>query len=406
MVKDRIVLLDSLRGLAVLGILLCNIPLVAVPEAVGVSLTLWPHGMAPASVAVWLVTQLFFQQKFYSLFAMLFGASILLVGGEGGDGDRRRILILRLVSLLAIGLFHGFVIWQGDVLNTYAIVGLLAMWARSWPAKRLLQAGIGLHLGLSAWSGWNLLTRVAKGGGDPPPAAMAKYLAEAQADGAQFAGTFAQSLVQNAKDYGEFVVGSFTHWPPTWPLLVLSLILIGMGLYKLGVLTGKASTGLYQGLIGAGLGALVLAGMAETIYVLLPSHDWTIRGVARWLQSATAPVVTLGYVGLMVLATRTRVWKAIPAVLAPVGQMAFTNYLTQSILMTVLLYGGRGPGLYGKVDRPALALAVLAIWTLQILWSRWWMARFTMGPLEWLWRLAYRGPMPLRRAPATAAVTA
>jgi uncharacterized protein len=410
MVKDRIVLLDSLRGLAVLGILLCNIPISAEPHAVATSLTLWPLGMAPSSVAVWLVTQVFFQQKFYSLFAMLFGASILLVGGEGGDaadaGERRRILILRLVSLLAIGLFHGFVIWQGDVLNTYAVVGLLAMWARSWPAKRLLQAGIGLHLGLSTWSAWNLLLHAAKGGGDPPAAAMAKFLAGIQADSAQYAGTFAQSFTQNAKDYWEFVFDAFTHWPQTWPLLVLSLMLIGMGLYKLGVLTGRVSTGVYRGLIGAGLGALAIVGLAEVLYTVLPTHPWAPRAMARWLQSATAPVVSLGYVGLMVLATRSRIWKAIPAVLAPVGQMAFTNYLTQSILMTILLYGGRGPGLYGKLDRPFLAAAVAVIWLLQILWSRWWMARFTMGPLEWLWRLAYRGPMPLRRERLTAPVPA
>ena len=406
MVKDRIVLLDSLRGLAVLGILLCNIPIAAEPHKIATSLTLWPLGMAPASVAVWWGTQVFFQQKFYSLFAMLFGASILLVGGEGGEKDRQRILILRLVSLLAIGLFHGFVIWQGDVLNTYAIVGLLAMWARSWPAKRLLQAGIGLHLALSAWAAWGLLQHAAQGGGDPPPAAMAKFLAEIHAETAQYAGSFSQSFTQNARDYWDFVFNAFTHWPPTWPLLVLSLMLIGMGLYKLGVLTGKAGAGVYQGLIGAGLGALAIVGLAETIYTLQPDHGWTIRTLARWLQSATAPVVSLGYVGLMVLATRARIWKAIPAVLAPVGQMAFTNYLTQSILMTMLLYGGRGPGLYGKVDRPGLALAVLGIWTLQILWSRWWMARFTMGPLEWLWRLAYRGPMPLRRAPDAVAATA
>lgn len=410
MVKDRIVLLDSLRGLAVLGILLCNIPLAAVPDPVATSLTLWPLGQAPASVAVWWGTQVFFQQKFYSMFAMLFGASILLVGGEGGPApdarERRKLLILRLVSLLAIGLLHGFLIWQGDVLNTYAIVGLIVMWARSWSPKRLLQAGIGVHLGLSAWSAWHLLARAAKGGGDPPAAAMARFLAETRATSAQYSGDFVQSFTQNAKDYGDFVVGSFSHWPPMWPLLVLSLMLVGMGLYKLGVLTGKVSKGVYQGLIGAGLGALVITGLAETLYAVLPDHSWTIRAMARWLQSATAPIVSLGYVGLMVLATRSRIWKAIPAILAPVGQMAFTNYLTQSILMTVLLYGGRGPGLYGKVDRPFLAGVVAVIWLLQILWSRWWMARFTMGPLEWLWRLAYRGPMPLRREPAKVAVAA
>jgi uncharacterized protein len=347
----------------------------------------------------------FFQQKFYSMFAMLFGASILMVGGEGGGaadaGERRRILILRLVSLLVIGLVHGFALWQGDVLNTYAAVGLLAMWARSWPAKRLLQAGIGLHLAISAWSAWNLLKHAAAGGGDPPPAAMAKFLAQVRADSVQYAGDFNQSLIQNAKDYWDFTFNAFAHWPQIWPLLVLSLILMGMGLYKLGVLSGRASVGVYQALVGVGLGALVIVGLAETFYMLLPSHPWPPRALARWLQSATAPVVGLGYVGLMVLAARTKVWKAIPAVLAPVGQMAFTNYLAQSVLMTVLLYGGRGPGLYGKADRPLLAGAVVTIWLLQILWSHWWMARFTMGPLEWLWRLAYRGPMPLRRARET-----
>jgi uncharacterized protein len=406
MVKERIVLLDSLRGLAVLGILLCNIPIAAEPHSVATSLTMWPLGMAPSSVAVWWVTQVFFQQKFYSMFAMLFGASILMVGGEGGDSDKRKILILRLVSLLAIGLFHGLVIWQGDVLNTYAVVGLLAMWARSWPAKRLLQAGIGLHLGLTAWAAWKLLSHAAQGGGDPPPAEMARFLAGVQADTLQYAGSSTQSFAQNAKDYWAFVLDAFTQWPQTWPMLVLSLMLIGMGLYKLGVLSGKAPTGVYQGLIGAGLGTLAIVALVETAYMMLPSHPWPPRALARWLQSATAPVVSLGYVSLMVMATRTRVWKAIPAVLAPVGQMAFTNYLTQSILMTALLYGGRGPGLYGKADRPLLAAAVAVIWLLQILWSRWWMARFTMGPLEWLWRLAYRGPMPLRRAPETATLAA
>lgn len=398
-------MLDSLRGLAVLGILLCNIPLAAVPEAVGASLTHWPLGQQPASVGVWLVTQIFFQQKFYSLFAMLFGASILLVGGDGGDGSRTRILVLRLVSLLAIGLAHGFLVWQGDVLHTYAVVGLLAMWVRSWPAKRLLAAGIGLHLVLSAWTVFKILQQAPKAVGGPPAAALAKFAAENHAKTVQYTGDFTQSFVQNARDFGEFAAGSFGHWPPTWPLLVLSLMLIGMGLYKLGVLSGGASVAVYRTLVAVGLGALAVVGFAEAFYAALPDHSRAMGALARWMQSATAPVVSLGYVGLMVLAARAKVWKVIPAVLAPVGQMAFTNYLTQSILMTAIFYGGRGPGLFGKVDRPVLAAIVVAIWTLQILWSRWWMARFAMGPLEWLWRLAYRGPMPLRRGPLPATTT-
>ncbi|MGR4862518.1 DUF418 domain-containing protein [Caulobacter sp. LARHSG274] len=405
MTKDRIVLLDSLRGLAILGILLCNIPLAAVIENVAMSLTLWPLGQKPASVAVWLVTQVFFQQKFYTLFGMLFGASILLVGGEGGDRDRTTILVRRLVSLLVIGLIHGFLIWQGDVLTYYALVGLVAMWARSWPAGRLLKAGIGLHLALSAWSGWQILQAAAAGAAArqlrvPPAPAQNAH------DVAQYAGTFAQSLAQNAHDNGAFMLRVWTELPPSWPLLVLALMLIGMGLHKLGVLGGQASANAYRALAAVGLGTLAVAGFAVVLYAVTPDHPRGLRMLSRWIQSATAPAVSLGYLGLLALAARSRIWKAIPAVLAPVGQMAFSNYLTQSILMTAIFYGGRGPGLFGKVDRPVLALIVVVIWTAQILWSRWWMARFTMGPLEWLWRLAYRGPMPLRREPKAVPVAA
>ena len=79
--------------------------------------------------------------------------------------------------------------------------------------------------------------------------------------------------------------------------------------------------------------------------------------------------------------------------------MAFSNYIAQSLIMTAIFYGGRGLSLHGQVDRPVLALIVLGVWIAQILWSRWWMDRFTMGPLEWLWRgLTYRKSAPLRRA--------
>jgi len=389
----------------VLGILLCNIPLAAVLENVAMSLTLWPLGQKPASVAVWLVTQVFFQQKFYTLFGMLFGASILLVGGEAGDRDRAVILVRRLLSLLAIGLIHGFLIWQGDVLTYYALVGLVVMWARSWPAGRLLKAGIGLHLALSAWSGWQMLQAAAKSAAAPQLRVVAAPAQNAH-DAAQYAGTFAQSLAQNAHDNGAFMFHVWAELPPSWPLLVLALMLIGMGLHKLGVLGGRASANTYRVLAAIGLGTLAVAGFAVALYAAAPDHPRGLRMASRWIQSATAPAVSLGYLGLLVLAARSRLWKAIPAALAPVGQMAFSNYLSQSIIMTTIFYGGRGPGLFGKVDRPVLALIVVAIWTAQILWSRWWMARFTMGPLEWLWRLAYRGPMPLRREPRPVPVAA
>lgn len=397
MPKDRIVLLDSLRGLAILGILICNIPLAFEPESVAESVPFWPHGMAPASLAVWWVTQVFFQQKFYTLFGMLFGASILLIGGEGGDRDRTVMIAKRLLALLVIGLFHGLVIWQGDVLSFYALVGLVALLARGWSARWLLTVGVVLHLIEYGWTLWRMLSRAARFDQPIPPDLTARIAKESAAETARFSGDFASAFSQNAHDYWTFLTQSWS-WPPLWPMTVLALMLMGMGLFKLGVLKGQLSPTAHKALVAVGLTAMVVVAAPLSLYLAVPSKPMMLGVLARWLQGLTAPAVSLGYLALLALALRHQVWRAIPAVLAPVGQMAFTNYLMQSVIMTVLSYGGRGPVLYGKLDRPALAGIVLGIWIAQILWSRWWLDRFTMGPLEWLWRLAYRGPAPLRRA--------
>jgi uncharacterized protein len=129
------------------------------------------------------------------------------------------------------------------VLNTYAVVGLLAMWARSWPAKRLLQAGIGLHLGLSAWAAWKLLStrpRAAAIRRRPPwPSSWPGSRPTASSTPEPSPSRFART----PRTIWEFVFDAFTQWPQTWPLLVLSLMLIGMGLYKLGVLTARPRPG-------------------------------------------------------------------------------------------------------------------------------------------------------------------
>lgn len=397
MPKDRIVLLDSLRGLAILGILLCNIPLAFEPERVAESVPLWPHGQAPASLAVWWVTQVFFQQKFYTLFGLLFGASILLVGGEGGDRDRTAMIIKRLLALLVIGLFHGLVIWQGDVLWTYALVGLVALLVRSWSARRLLTAGIALHVAINGWDLWRMISRAARFDRPLPADLKTRIAKDVATETARFSGDLATSLAQNAHDYWDFITGSL-HWPPIWPLIVLALMLTGMGLFKTGWLKGEASPAVHKALAAIGLSTLVVVGAALTLYLATPSKPMIVGALSHWMQGATAPAVSLGYLGLLALAARSKTWRAIPTVLAPVGQMAFTNYLMQSVIMTLLSYGGRGPTLYGKLDRPALAGITVAIWIAEILWSHWWLKRFTMGPLEWVWRLAYRGPTALRRA--------
>ncbi|WP_299015610.1 DUF418 domain-containing protein [uncultured Caulobacter sp.] len=398
MTKDRIVLLDALRGLGVLGILLCNAPDFAVPPMLAESAAHWPHGTGAATLSVWVVTQWLFQRKFVTLFAMLFGVSIFLVGGERSDLERGAILRRRLVWMVVFGLLHGFLIWYGDVLLSYALAGFAVMLTRSWSARKLIRTGLSIWLVVSllAVVGLSMAASMPK---DAAQQALetAQELAKARAAEVQYGGSFLQSLIQNAKDRLAFLPGE-----PLIFVMTSALMMIGLGAFKTGVLTGEASDRTYRRLLVWGLLASALIG---ALFVAQAAMGLP-RGlgmVAVGIQWALAPPTTLAYVALMVFAARSKVWSAIPRALAPVGRMAFTNYLAQSLIMTFIFYGGRGLGLHGEVDRPGLAAITVGIWIVQILWSRWWLDRFEMGPLEWVWRRLYRGPSPLRR-PALVAV--
>ncbi len=401
MTKDRIVLLDSLRGLGVLGILLCNAPDFAVAPPVSESAANWPLGTSAASLSVWVATQWLFQRKFVTLFAMLFGVSIFLVGGERTELEKGAILRKRLAWMVVFGLLHGFAIWFGDVLLSYALAGFAVMLARSWAPKKLIRTGVTI---------WVIFTVLMMAGlsaaiyfqRDPAQIALetAKEIAKAKAADLQYGGTLVQSLVQNAKDRLSFLVGE-----PIVFIMTSALMMIGLGCFKAGVLTGQASNRIYGRLIAVGLLASVAIGGLFVAQVAL-GLPRALGLISTGLQWMLAPLTTLAYVGLMVFASRSKAWSAIPKALAPVGQMAFTNYLTQSLIMTVIFYGGRGPALHGEVDRPGLAAIVVGIWIVQILWSRWWMDRFEMGPLEWVWRRLYRGPTRLRRARLEPAIIA
>jgi uncharacterized protein len=113
--------------------------------------------------------------------------------------------------------------------------------------------------------------------------------------------------------------------------------------------------------------------------------------------------VSIGYASLLILLVKAGA-KLLTAPLAAVGQMAFTNYIAQSLIMTTIFYGGRGFGLWGEVDRVTLWVIVLGVWAAQLIWSPLWLSRFSMGPLEWMWRrLSYGKQVSMaKQAPASA----
>jgi uncharacterized protein len=383
----RVETLDLLRGLAVLGILAVNAAAFSMPEAWAVVPSLRPP-QPGADLAAWTVVRVLFEAKFYTLFSMLFGVSLYLVGRELDDAEGGRRLARRLAWLALFGLLHGALIWYGDILLSYAIAGLLVMWVRSWPPGPLLAVGITLHV----------LFGIQDLGAALEPGAvfdLERWRLAADAALTGYRGDFASSLAANLTDWrarlGPVIVSSGVALAP--------LMLIGLGLFKAGVLGGRAPAPLYAALIAAGAVALALQGWL-TLAEARSGHAFREVALAQLAVGLFAPLATVAYASLLILALRAGA-RPLAAVLAPVGRLALTQYLTQSLVMTALFYGGRGPGLYGRLDHAELWPIVAAIWLAQIAVSPLWLSAFAYGPFEWVWRSLTLGrPVPIRRRPA------
>lgn len=396
--KDRILSLDAMRGLAILGILAVNVVAFAFPMGVYMNMDLAPAAAGPnGDVWAW-VSATFFRQKFITLFSLLFGASVYLLGGERRDPERSPLIRRRLLWLILIGMIHGLLLWWGDILMLYGVTGLVVLLCRSWSARRLITVGLSITLFLALLGGGAAIAM-----GFAPPEIQAQA-AEQQAG----MGGNAEAVAASIAAYRAGWPGGFLENAAAWAQLqslsvvifiipTLGLMLLGMGLLKSGFLAGRAPAWVY-GLfvaLGAGvLGATAWAGWRETV-----RGAPVMTGLEDALH-AFAFVVTLCYMSMMILAA-TRGPRVVAKVFAPAGRMAFTNYLTQSIIMSTLFTQPWGPRLIGQVTWEALALIVAGIWVLQLIWSPLWLSVFRMGPLEWVWRcLTYQRWTPLRRAPA------
>lgn len=389
---ERIASLDVLRGLGVLGILAVNAAAFALPLAAYSDPALLPLER-PSQIA-WALVHVFFERKFVTLFSLLFGASILLVGGEGGDPERERVLNRRLGWLAFFGVVHGAAIWFGDILLLYAVAGVLAARSRSWSAPRLFLAGALLYLAGTALEAIGALLPILAPDAFGHAAPAASGL---QAEIDAYRGGLASAALQNLRNWGVLAASSLAVY--TWS--TLGLMLIGMGLLKIGVLQARAGVAFYALLALAGLAALAAVGWATWGYLQtgMTSALWEIYADAA--NMAFAPPVTLGYLGLAALALKGGLFHGARDALADVGRMAFTNYVAQSLIMTTIFWSGRGVGLFGQVSRAELWALVVAVWCLQIAWSRLWLSAFSYGPLEWVWRrLSYARPVPIRRAAA------
>jgi len=382
--QRRIKSLDVMRGFAVLGILGVNAIYFSAPWQNGLNPTLEPLAVTPDTLWSWFVMHVFFEYKFITLFSLLFGASIFMVGGDGADPARNAILHRRLGWLLVFGLIHAILIWYGDILVTYALTAFVVMLMRGWSARSLIMAGAMVYaMTILTQAGFGLiyeyvpseeLSGIEEEIWTPPAESI-----EAQV--AAYQGGLVSATAANAGTWVLYMIGSFIGLA----IRTAGVMMIGMGLFKLGFLSGNARVWTYLLAFALGLGALALIAWQAQLNVAAGFDFMHMQQRGSLANSALSLLVSIGYASLLVLLVKAGL-RFFTEPLAAVGRMAFTNYLTQSLIMTTIFWSGRGFGLYGEVDRPTLWALVLGVWVLQLVWSPLWLSRFRMGPFEWLWR--------------------
>lgn len=403
--NQRIIMLDVLRGFALLGILIMNIRGFAMPAAAYDNPTLWGD-FTGANRLVWLFGQLFADHKMMNLFSMLFGAGIVLFTErlEARNGKPVQIHYRRTFWLLVIGLAHAYLLWYGDILVTYALTALVIVWFRKRQARTLLVLGL-VFLSMAA-----LFMAGTAASIDFMPPAQAEELREMweptqtylQSEAEALRGGWLDQMAARVAGSAEMQTIAFATWG-FWRSG--GLMLLGMALYKWGILSGRRTRTFYRNLMLIGLGVgLILVGVGVARQLAdgftFASSRFSMTYQFNYWGSV---LVSLGYIGAIGLITQTGIWQNLQDRLAAVGRMALTNYLLHTIIATTIFYG-HGFGLFGEVSHVGQIGVVLAIWIFQLIISPIWLSRFRFGPFEWAWRtLTYWKPQALRlKQPTTA----
>ena len=417
-VSARIASLDILRGVALLGVLLLNILGFGMTSA-GYFHPLVGLGKNPElNYAVWGIMNLFFEGSMRGLFSLLFGAGIVLFAtGFGTRSGKEKGAFLhykRTFFLLLFGMFDSFVLlWTGDILILYAMAGALLYPLRNARPKTLLILSATVLLctsilfavsGVFVEEGRDAAARI-----DADPSAEhspeERELAALWTDSEnQF--SYNESAMEEELDirrgsYLEIadysakkVIDSLLFFTPVYMLWdCVGMMLLGMGLYRMGVLSAQRSKKNYLQLAIGGF-ALGLAVNGFELFQAIDS-DFDAIVVSGYFQGTYQlgrVAMSMGWLGLIMLFCQGEIWSGLKNRLAAVGRMALSNYLLHSLICLVL-FTGAGFGLIGVFERWELYVIVLLIWMVQLALSPWWLKRYSFGPAEWLWRSLTYGSM-------------
>jgi len=393
---DRLLSLDVIRGIAVMGIFSVNVVGMAMIEnAYFYPLDYGFEGLGDK--IMWAANFVLVDGKFRSMFSILFGASMVLVLERAVAAGREpgSVHFPRMAVLLLFGLAHFYLLWWGDILANYALVGMLAFvfWRMDAALLTLIAAVV-----LASYYAPDIASA----------SPSAQLTAQEVALERQRYFTSPEAVVQ-AKEAHQSIAAHAraTLSDPSarvrpfasalsYGIETLGLMLIGMAAYKSGFLTGRWQRRTYAAIAAVLISAsLALFGFAAW-KIVQSGYDPLV--FKTWGQSYVEPMhafAALGYMALIMLLFRRG---AVANAFAAVGRMAFSNYLGSTVIGVLLFFGTFG-GLYGELSRGQAWLIVPPVWLLMLLWSNWWLARFRYGPLEWAWRsLARMEWQPMRKA--------
>lgn len=405
--SERIITLDFIRGVAVLGILFANI--VAYSQ-VHIAYS-WPGAparpMDAADTAVWMAQYLFIDGKMRGLFTLLFGAGMALFMDRAWErGQTRWLQLRRLLWLGAFGLAHFFFLFWGDILFLYAEAGIAVLPFLRKPARGLLCIGLvwyaaGAFLMAEPFVGTVLIEQSETARQASPEAVQiieeswAQKLKEAAGERTAYTeGSYAAELRYVADHRAE----QLWYFPWFAVFETIPLMLIGIALYRFGLFAGAIDS--------ATLRKWGWAGVAVGAALTLPFALWALaKDFPPYLSQFVAddavqvprlPMI-LGYAALLTACAPRLSTGWLGTRLVAAGRMAFSNYIGTSLVMLLVFRHWAG-GLFDQLGRVELLLPVLLGWGLMLAWSKPWLTHFRYGPLEWAWRcLTYWTIFPLRR---------
>lgn len=418
--KERIQSIDTLRGVALLGILLLNIIGFALPLASYFNPAV-DGSTEGINLATYMTIEVIAEGSMRALFSMLFGAGLLLfINKPNADPAWVKSLFYRRTGFLILfGLVNAYIfVWFGDILFVYGIAGLLLYFFRNLSAQRLAAYAIAilvllslLHTG-AQYSARSIRTEVVAVEALPSGTALTPAQEETLQQWDEFLSNqfsspeqIAEDIAMRKSDYLSIVIGTakINILIQTLGLIAgglwdaMAMMLLGMAFMKWGLFDASRTNRFYAGLMSVGFAVGMTVNYLEVRVFVDSGFEIYWAASNRPSYEFGRLCVAIGYIGLVMLLCKSGLLLWLQSALAAVGRIALTNYLAQSVICNTI-FMGFGFGLVAELERYQIYYVVFGVWVFQLIFSSVWLKYYRFGPAEWLWRsLTYKEKQMLRR---------